>query len=194
MDPRFVMWDIDLIRADAWNSPLDMAYAEASDYAGNSCAFTLVLISESESVVTDFSTSAYEQLLQDELSGYSIQDLVVPLAENLLSNWNKEINVIVEWLPKGRWKKGPGSLYEFEYAGLAFLVQTLSEFGGKKTTQQVASLLEIEMTTAKERIRICREQGLLTVAGKGVRGSSEITTKARKLLEKEGVIDAKKGK
>ena len=194
MDSKVVKWRIRFIRADAWESRGDKAYVEASNYAGNSCSFTLVLISESQPVVVNFSSSSYEQLLLEKLSGFSIQDLVVPLAENMLKKWNKEIQIIVELLPKGRWKKGPGSNYELEYAVLAFLVEKLSEFGGHKTIKRIASLLEIEISTAKERVRICRESELLTEAGKGFRGSSEITNKARKILEKEGVIDAKKGK
>ena len=194
MNPLVTQWSIDLIRTHSWEKTGDSAYLEASNGSHDSCSFDLVMNPVGDAVVLNFNASMNSNSWYEKLGGYSIEELVVPAAETALIEWDKEIRNILEWLPKGMWRKGPGSNFELEYAALSFLVEKLNEFGGLKNIQRISVLLEIERSAAKERVRECRNRELLTTSGKGVRGYSIITAKARKLLEREGVINAKKGK
>jgi hypothetical protein len=194
MDPLVSTWTIDYIRSDSWEREGNRAYIEASNFAGDACSYELILNPLGDAVVLNFEISMFTDSWYEKTLGKTLEELVVPDAERALQNWNKETQRIAKKLPKGQWKKGPGNTYDLEYALLSLLYEKLSEFGGLKTTSRISQLLNIELSTAKERMRECRNRDFLTASSKGVRGSSKITQKARKQLIKEGVIDAKKGK
>ena len=189
-----MIWSIDRIRCDAWGSFGNVAFIEASNWTSDECSFQLVINSNEESVLLDFKITLGSNAPDLMLDIYGIERSLVPDAEEILNNWTKEIERLITFLPKGIWRKGPGQTYQFEYAVLSLLFERLSEFGGHKTTQQIARLLEIEISTAKERVRECRNRNLLTPPGKGIRGFSNVTRRGMKLLEEKEVVNAKKNK
>jgi len=193
MSSRGSAWRVTFIACDSWAHQGDRAYAEFSSIDGDAYSLEMTLNTKGEAVVSSFQMITASKMSFDR-STQGILEIVIPLIKAQLSNWNYAVHKIVGLLPKGKWKKGPGISIDYEYAILAYLCEKLSEFGGLKTTIRISQLLEIEPTTAKERIKECRKRDFLTAPSKGVRGSSKMTQKAKKLLRTKGVIDAKKNK
>lgn len=190
MDPLVASWSLDHIDCSIWLEEGDTAIVHGSNFAGDSCSFELIRVPGDEVALFDLvfdwrSTNWWESTLPQE-----VEKELKSAAERKLSAWESQVRKILSWLPSGQWKKGPGNDYQFEYAVLAFLKDSLSEYGGLKTNTAVSRLLDIPVSTVVERIRECRNRGLLTIPGKGIRGHSVMTTKARKLLIEKGVIGA----
>ncbi len=190
MDPLIANWSIDRIECDSWAIEGDTAVVYGSNSAGDSCSFILIRVPDNEVALFDLvfdwrSTNWWESILPDD-----IQLELWGEAEDLLNEWCTQIERILSWLPRGQWKKGPSNDYQFEYSVLAFLIQTLTEFGGRKTNNTVSKLLGIPLTTSVERVRECRKRGLLSNPGQGIRGQSKLTAKATKILIEKGVISA----
>jgi Mn-dependent DtxR family transcriptional regulator len=82
----------------------------------------------------------------------------------------------------GRWPKGIITSDE-EYAKVAYLYTETLITNSKNTNLILAMAMQVPISTVKERIRKCRERGLLTMPGKGKRGM--LTIKACALLEME---------
>ena len=190
MDALVANWSLDRIECSSWFEEGDSAQVFGSNSAGDSCIFELIRVPGDDVALFDFnidwrSTNWWESVLPQD-----VQSQLWKAADKKLSGWESEIRKILTWLPSGQWKKGPGNDYEFEYSVLAFLKESLSEFGGLKTNTTIAKLLEIPLSTAVERMRECRNRGLLSVPGQGIRGQSVMNAKARNLLKEKGVISA----
>jgi hypothetical protein len=190
VDSLVAAWSIDRIECDSWSLEGDTAFVYGSNYSGDSCSFQLIRVPGDDialiDLVFDWHTSNWwESVLPDE-----IQSDLWGKADVLLNEWRTQIERILTWLPRGQWSKGPGIDYQFEYSVLAFLIEKLAEFGGRKTNDTISKLLGIPLSTAVERVRECRSRGLLTNPGQGIRGQSRMTTKAMKILIEKGVIDA----
>jgi hypothetical protein len=127
----------------------------------------------------------WESTRPEEIESTLSQDAI-----KRLKAWEREIQKIISWLPEGQWSRGPSNNSELEYAVLAFLQVTLGDFGGGRSNATIANLLAIPISTAIERVRESRHRGFLSSPGKGIRGQSILTTKARKLLKEKGVISA----
>jgi len=85
-------------------------------------------------------------------------------------------------IAQGHWKSGV-SASDLEYAKVAYLYTETLITKNKNTHLILAMAMGVPVSTVKERIRECRERGLITLPGKGKRGV--LTLKACSLLEME---------
>ena len=85
-------------------------------------------------------------------------------------------------IPIGRWPVGVVA-EDKEYAKVAYLYNEALNTKGKNTNLVLAMAMKIPVSTVKERIRTCRERGLITAQGKGKRGI--LTDKTCTLLEEK---------
>lgn len=184
------MWSIDRIQCDSWRVEGDRAIAHASSEFGATCSFTLLRIPDKDVALVDFNLSDLAPEWWQVINPKDLEKRLLAETIKQLNEWNKSIENILTWIPIGAWKKGPENDYSLEYASLAYLKETLSKFGGLKTNSTLGDLLGVPVTTVVERIRECRNRNLLTAPGKGVRGTSTLTSKAMKLLEQKGVRSA----
>jgi hypothetical protein len=100
-------------------------------------------------------------------------------------------------IPQGHWQSGiPAS--DRDYAKVAYLYTETLITKSNNTHLILAMAMGVPVSTVKERIRECRERGLITLPGKGKRGL--LTLKACSLLEMEkdmpvpqGVISTSEG-
>jgi len=85
-------------------------------------------------------------------------------------------------ITQGYWQVGvPAS--DLEYAKIAYLYTETLLTKSINTHLILAMAMGVPVSTVKERIRECRERGLITLPGKGKRGL--LTLKACSLLEME---------
>jgi hypothetical protein len=184
------IWGIDQVVCSQWRATGDTAAFSASNWAGDSCAGILVRTGFNQYVLTEFSIDIRTPDFWTSLPGFDVEKEVVPEIVTSLEKWNKSLDDLLSWVPKGSWPKGPSSDTDFNFAVVAFLYEDLLKFGGRSAIKILSVLMQVEESTAKERIRESRKRKFLTSPGKGVRGTSYSTSKARKILEKEGVINA----
>lgn len=190
MDSNSQIWSVDRIECSSWREEGDRAEVFASNWSGDSCSFYLYRIPNEDVALVDFNLVTSSSDWWQTIHPKELESSLWEEAEKKLSDWNSEIDKILSWIPPGLWKKGPENDYAMEYAALAYLKETLTEFGGLKTNTVLARLLGIPVTTVVERVRECRNRGFLTTPGKGIRGKSQLTSKATKLLMEKGVIRA----
>jgi len=186
-------WKLVTLASDSWFLVGDSAIIKARNDDSVVAYVKLIRGENSQALVTKF-----------ELEGDSVQNFLrlntdpspelkfLALAD--LNSWEKQIREFLSWLPKGPWKKGPGNSLDFEYAVLAFVSVALAEFNGRKVVSKISDFLEVPISTTKERIRECRARGFLSEPGKGNSANSDITLECKRMLQKAGVINAKKGK
>ncbi len=186
-------WTIDEVECDSWELQDDRAIVVASNKLGDSVEIEAIRHPDG------FAISLHSDLSQmrtpnwfDKLPRDFVDLLVVPEIDNLLDNWVARLQVIDAWVQENSWviPAGQKKIPDGPYAALAFLYQTLGEFGGKKVTTAAARRMRVEPSTAKERIRESRVRNLLSSPGKGLGGQGKMTNKAIKILEKEGLIGA----
>jgi predicted transcriptional regulator len=85
-------------------------------------------------------------------------------------------------ITQGRWEVGV-SASDLEYAKIAYLYTETLITKSPNTNLILAMAMGVPISTVRERIRECRERGLITSPGKGKRGV--LTLKACSLLEME---------
>lgn len=194
MDPQIGTWTIDSIQCDRWAEANDVAIVKASNFAFDSCDFQMVRHPEGFGVPIDIVTSMTSEDWFFTLSGNWVEELVVPQAEEKLNQWMAKVAFVSSWVAPSEWviPFGEYSIPDPTYAALAWLYEIVGEHGWRRITTSLASRMAVPPSTAKERIRESRRRNLLTSPGKGVSGQSHMTAKARKILEKEGILNAKK--
>jgi hypothetical protein len=186
-------WKIVSLTCDSWFQAGDSATVRARSDDSVLASLRLIRGEDAQVFVSKFelengSSQNFRKVNKDPLSE------IKSLALLELNLWEKHIRQVLTWLPKGPWKKGPGNSLDLEYAALAFLVVGLSEFNGRKAVTTISNFLGVPTSTGKERIRECRARGFLSEPGKGNSANSDITPECKKMLQKAGVINAKKGK
>lgn len=186
-------WTIDEVECESWEFQNDRANVVASNKLGDSIEVEAIRHPDG------FAIPLHSDLSQmrtpnwfDKLPRDFVESLVIPVVDNLLDNWVERLKVIDAWVQDDVWviSKGEKKIEDGPYAALAFLYQTLGELGGKKVTTAAARRMQVEPSTAKERIRECRVRNLLSSPGRGLGGQGKVTSKAMKILEKEGLIGA----
>ena len=91
-------------------------------------------------------------------------------------------------IKKGKWPIGE-TPNPIEYVKLAALyVETVYDRGNYKTNLILAAYYEVPCSVIKERIKKCREMGLLTYPGKGISGRSSMTYKAVEMLREARLV------
>lgn len=93
-------------------------------------------------------------------------------------------------IPQGYWKVGV-TASDREYAKVAYLYTETLITKSANTNLILAMAMGVPVSTVKERIRECRERGLITLPGKGKRGL--LTLKACSLLEMENNMPIPQG-
>lgn len=194
MDPQIGTWTIDSIQCDRWSEASDIAIVKASNYAFDSCNFEMIRHPDGFGIPINIDTSMRSEDWFFTLPGNWVEELVVPLAEEKLNQWMANVALVSSWVAPSEWviPFGEYAILDVTYAALARLYEVMGEYGCRKLTTFLASRMEVPLSTAKERIRESRRRNLLTSPGKGVSGQSHMTAKARKILEKEGRLNAKK--
>ena len=190
MDPKVSIWGVDRIDCSSWFKAGDSAVVYGSNWAGDSCTFELYKLAENEIAIVNSQLSMMSPDWWESMDPSDIESTLSQEAQRKLDTWVTEIHKIISWLPEGQWSRGPGNSSDLEYAVLAFLQVTLGEFGGRRSNATISNLLSVPMSTAIERVRESRERGFLSAPGKGIRGQSILTARARKLLTEKGVMSA----
>ena len=91
-------------------------------------------------------------------------------------------------IKRGKWPVGE-TPNPIEYAKLAALyIETTIDINEHKTNLILAAYYEVPCSVIKERIKKCREMGLLTYPGRGVRGKSAMTYKTIQMLRKARLV------
>jgi len=186
-------WTIDELECESWEFQDDRAYVVASNKLGDSIEIEAVRHPDGFAICLDSDlTQMRTPNWFDKLPRNFPDTLVVPVIDSLLDNWVARLQIIDAWVQEEFWviPSGQKKIPDGPYAALAFLYQTLGEFGGKKVTTAAARRMRVEPSTAKERIRESRVRNLLSSPGKGLGGQGKMTNKAMKILEKEGLIGA----
>jgi len=190
MDPQVSIWGVDRIDCSSWFKAGDSAVVYGSNWAGDSCTFELYKLAKNEIAVVNSQLSMLSPEWWESTHPLDFESTLSQEAQKRLDAWETEVYKIISWLPEGQWSRGPGNNSELEYAVLAFLQVTLGEFGGGRSNATIANLLSVPMSTAIERVRESRHRGFLSAPGKGIRGQSILTARARKLLKEKGVMSA----
>lgn len=190
MEPQVNIWGVDRIDCSSWFKAGDSAVVYGSNWAGDSCTFELYKIAADEISVVNLQLSMMSPDWWESTDPSEVETTLSREAKRKLDVWESEIRKITSWLPQGQWSRGPGNNSDLEYAVLAFLQVTLGEFGGGRSNATIAYLLSVPLSTAIERVRESRNRGFLSGPGKGIRGQSKLTSRARKLLIERGVISA----
>jgi|688.fasta_scaffold375503_1 hypothetical protein len=187
---NFAIWGVSEVICSKWRDIGDSAAFQASNWAGDSCSGMVVKTGASEYTITTFILDVSNPEFWSELPGFDVKDEVIPDVVVALEKWNTGINDLLSWIPQGAWPKGPTANTDLNFAIVSYLYEDLMKFGGRSAIRTLGSLLGIEESTAKERIRECRNRKFLTSPGKGVRGTSSSTSRAEKLLIEKGVLGA----
>lgn len=190
MDPQVSIWAVDHIDCSSWFQVGDSAIVYGSNWAGDTCTFQLYKLEKNDVAIVNSQISMMSPEWWESTHPADFESTLSLEAKRKLDDWVSEIHKILSWLPQGNWSRGPGNDSELEYAVLAFLQVTLGEFGGGKSNATIAKLLSVPISTAIERVRESRKRGFLSGPGKGIRGRSSLTAKARKQLLEKGVISA----
>lgn len=188
-NPEIEIFDITEISCSNWEAGQGTADVTAGNYAGDSLEFTVALHPKgflvAYNLVVDFYTTELSPYVADDILEHQLKDEV----ESILDKWWKEIDGLRKQMASPKWKMLPGYVVsETYYALLAFLYEKRKIYSSRNITECLATDMNCTLGAAKERIRKAREKGFLTSPGKGLVGQGEITAKARKLLEKEGLI------
>lgn len=186
----FAIWGIDQVVCSKWQRTGDSAAFTASNWAGDSCSGILVKTGQNQYALVDLALDVRTPEFWTQFPGFDVEKEVVPEIVQSLERWNRGLDDLLSWVSKGSWPKGPGADTDFNFAIVAYVYEDLLKFGGRNAIKTLAELLEVGESTAKERVREARVRNLLTSPGKGVRGSSYSTSKAKKILEERGVISA----
>jgi hypothetical protein len=187
--PETKMFSITEIFCKNWDVGSGLADIWASNYVGDELAFSVSR--HPNDFLVDFNLEI--KFYSNDLMPYEADDIVERQLKNeveiTLTNWWKEITTLRKQMASPKWKMLPGYVVSETYYGLlAYLYETRKPFSYRYITECLASDMNCSLGAAKERIRKARVKGFLTSPGKGLVGQGEITTKAIKLLEKEGLI------
>jgi hypothetical protein len=190
-NPEIEYFSITEIFCKEWRFGSGMADVWASNYVGDNLAFSVAWHPDDFLVEYNVEVNFYSP----ELMPYEADDIIanqlIGGVENTLGNWWKEVSKLRKQITSPKWNLLPGfTVNESYYALLAYLYEVRKPYSSRHITECLASDMSCSLGAAKERIRKVRDKGFLTSPGKGLVGQGEITTKAIKVLRKEGLINA----
>ena len=186
-DSRIHSWSIDKIQCSEWGYPGNIADVWASNWSHDQISFSVSLHPDGFSVfyniAVDFSSADLHQYEADEI----VETQLLGKAEKVLEKWWKRLEETRVFIKSKQSQLARGlSAEDSLYAAMAHIYVLRAEMQPLLVNQLLAQDLSVPTTTIKERIRKTREKEFLTSPGKGMNGQGEITTKAIKLLKKEG--------
>jgi hypothetical protein len=184
-------WSIDKIVCSQWNEQNHTADVYISNYQGDSIDFQVIRTPDGDivpfNITSDFrSTDWYEFTSENDAV-----DSIILEVDKELNLWASEVQRIRELLNPKYWRVGRGRpIDESIWASLAYLYDLRSSMYETKIIEQLAKDLKCDVPTAKERVKNLRRIGFLSAPGQGARGEGKATSKALKVLKKEGILDA----
>ena len=186
-DSRIHSWSIDKIQCSEWGYPGNIADVWASNWSHDQISFSVSLHPDGFSVFynieVDFSSADLYQYEVDEI----VETQLLSEAEKSLETWWKRLEETRDFIKSKQSQLARGlSAEDSLYAAMAYIYFLRAQMQPLLVNQLLAQDLSVPATTIKERIRKTREKEFLTSPGKGMNGQGEITTKAIKLLKKEG--------
>ena len=188
-------WSITKIQCSEWLQGGDIAFVWASNWADDSISFEISWHPDGYCVYYNIELD----FLSDDVFPYQgdeiVKNYILDKADEALAKWWGSVTKMRTLLATDKWQLRRGlPSDDYLYAGLAYLYELRAKMSPLSVTKLLSEDMSVPLSTTKERIRKAREKEFLSKPGKGLNGQGEVTKKAIKLLEKEGVLDAKKGK
>jgi hypothetical protein len=167
----------------------DSAFIELSNFAFDSITFQIVRHKNGDAIPLNIEVDFRSE---DALMRIDAQSIVLDFVievQGELEQWARDIEIARDWLEPSTWfvKRGL-AVDDIQYAALAFLYDLRANKYEKQIIETLAQDMQTKTSTVKERIRKAREKGFLSAPGRGAGGQGEITSKAKKLLMKEGLL------
>ena len=189
------VWSIDKIICGGWSKQNDTADIYISNYEGDSIEFQVVRTPDGDpmpfNVVSDFRSPDW-YLHTSETD--AVESVLLEI-DKLLNHWGNEISRTIPFVKPSEWKVKRGlPVKDTTWASLAYLYELRASMYERKIIEALARELNCDVATMKERIKNLRRIGFLTAPGQGARGEGKATIKAKKILEREGILNAKKSK
>jgi len=192
---KATFWSIDRIVCSAWNEQNHSAEIYISNYQGDSIVFQAVRTSDGDivpfNIASDFRSSDWYEYTTE----HDAVNSVIAEAYKDLNAWASEVKRVQEIVKPSSWRVGRGkSIDDSIWASLAYLYGLRSSMYEQRIIEELALDMKCEVVTAKERVKHLRNIDFLSAPGQGARGGGNATQKAIKVLKREGILDAKKGK
>lgn len=181
-------WTIDKIQATEWLGIGSVASAWASNFAGDDVAFDMSWHPDGFSVVYNIEVNFFSEQLMTYQAEEIINESILGEADKRLTDWWKRVIQIRKWIQPSDWNVGRGMpAADLHYAALAYLYALRAQMFPLKVTQLLSEDMSVPLSTTKERLRKARDKEFLTSPGRGLNGQGELTKKAIKLLNREGI-------
>jgi hypothetical protein len=186
-ESRIHSWSIDKIQCSEWGYPGSVADVWASNWSHDQISFSVSMHPDGYIVFYNIEL----EFSSADLSPYQVEEIVkeqlLSEAEQVLETWWKSVEVSRDFIKSKQSQITRGMPAEDSlYAAMAHIYVLRAQMQPLLVNQLLAQDLSVPTTTIKERIRKTREKEFLTSPGKGMNGQGEITSKAIKLLKKEG--------
>jgi hypothetical protein len=192
-DSRTHSWSIDRIQCSEWGHSRNVADVWASNWNSDEISFSMSPHPDGFSVFYNIEVNFLSPDLHPYYGQEIIEEQLLAEAEELLITWWKSLEKSREFLKLKQGQISRGLPAEDSlYAVIAYMYVLRAQMQPLLVTQLLSEDLSVPNTTIKERIRKSREKEFLTSPGKGMNGQGEMTSKAVKLLKKEGFLSDKK--
>jgi len=184
-------WSIDRIVCSQWEEQNDTADIYISNYQGDSIEFQVIRTPDGDIVplntTSDFRSSDWYEYTSE---ADAVNSLILEVDRDL-NEWADEVKRIRETVKPIAWRVGRGkAIDEAVWASLAYLYELRASKYETRIIEELAKDMKCEVSRAKERIKNLRNIDFLSAPGQGVRGEGKATKEARKILKREGLLDA----
>lgn len=184
-------WSIDRIVCSQWEEQNDTADIYISNYQGDSIEFQVIRTPDGDIVslntTSDFRSSDWYEYTSE---ADAVNSLILEVDRDL-NEWADEVKRIREAVKPIAWRVGRGkAIDEAVWASLAYLYELRASKYETRIIEELARDMKCEVSRAKERIKNLRNIDFLSAPGQGVRGEGKATKEARKILKREGLLDA----
>jgi hypothetical protein len=184
-------WSIDRIVCSQWEYQNDTADIYISNYQGDSIEFQVVRTPDGDIVPFNTTSVFRSSDWYEYTSEADAVDSVMLEVDKELNKWVDEVRRIREVVKPTAWRVGRGkAINEAVWAALAYLYELRASKYEMRIIEELASDMNCEVSTAKERVKNLRNIDFLSAPGQGVRGEGKATKEARKILKREGLLDA----
>lgn len=184
---RVNSWSIDRIQCSDWSQPGGLADVWGSNLADDEISFSMALHPDGFSAIYNIEIDFISPDLHPYQGQEIIEKFLLGQAESTLNSWHQQVAKIREFIITKQRKLTKGMpADDVFYAAIAQIYVLRAQMQPLYVSQLLSDDMSAPMTTVKERLRKAREKEFLTSPGKGMNGQGEITSKAIKLLKKEG--------
>jgi hypothetical protein len=185
-------FNIESIECFNWKLGSGSALVRASNLEGDSVEFSIYRHPEDFTVVLIEDVEVPSTVIRPYEVKEIVEREIQVLAEEEVLLWWSEIQRIKELLEYRAYTVSAGvTPPDSFYALVAYLYGIRQIYSHRKIVECMAEDMNIKVDACRERIRRCRDKGLLTSPGRGKVGKGRLTRKAHSLLEQEGILKAK---